>query len=276
MRRRERAAVFLTQHVQRFLLKKRTLRFLLFLSLAGIYWLQSAPTYDLAGLATLSSNSLPVLLITFRVAVVILLLASITVAKGNGRCLPCSWAAVVIAWEASWSPQSQRGFRGYFTTLALNPTARQEVWDLACTSATCNQTGARGVSVPGCGDAGRRHAAHPRRWDQGLLADHLAVRGRGLPPVLLSCLSMRGGTKIRRWSCGGTGRARGSCTLCAQSRWNCILPSCLESTTKVFSSSACTRGRSWFIGNILPALVRGCVSSPLSPRYFLYQRWTMY
>lgn len=68
---------------QRFMRKKRTVRFLAFVALSLAYWALSAPSYDKAGFSYLVSSSAPALLIVLRVATVIVLLASISIVKGT-------------------------------------------------------------------------------------------------------------------------------------------------------------------------------------------------
>jgi hypothetical protein len=85
MRKKARDEHGQTGQLHKFFLRKRTLRFLLFLCLSVGYWVQSAPSYDLAGMLSLSLASLPVLLMVFRVAFVIILLALLPVVKGKPR-----------------------------------------------------------------------------------------------------------------------------------------------------------------------------------------------
>lgn len=55
---------------------------MLFLGLSLLYWLQSAPSYDVEGFSKLTLDTFPVLIMVARVAFVIILLASIPIVKG--------------------------------------------------------------------------------------------------------------------------------------------------------------------------------------------------
>eukprot|EP00047_Mylnosiga_fluctuans_P018830 m.75478 g.75478 ORF g.75478 m.75478 type:complete len:1211 (+) comp7819_c0_seq1:41-3673(+) len=108
------------EQLQTFFARKRTLRFLLFLALALVYWIQSAPSYDLAGLQAHSLASIPVLLTVFRVSFVVILLALLPIVK-----------EYVLHLEAAFVLSLRKKRLKLHPLLQLKPTPRQEAFLLA-------------------------------------------------------------------------------------------------------------------------------------------------
>eukprot|EP00048_Salpingoeca_helianthica_P004824 m.81369 g.81369 ORF g.81369 m.81369 type:complete len:1245 (+) comp13364_c0_seq3:254-3988(+) len=108
--------------VHEFLHHKRTLRFVAIVALSLLYWLQSAPSYDMDGLRVLSSRSLPAFLMIFRVAFVVVLFAVVPLAKGY----------LLSSEEQFAESLRKRKHRTLARTLlSIQPTPRQEAIFLA-------------------------------------------------------------------------------------------------------------------------------------------------